>query len=204
MLRRFLITTVAFVAHALLTTSPASGQVRTIDRSSLSPALRVALDSGRGSIVGAGPTTTVPRRPSQVRLAEGQFVVARTHEAPRTVVRRPPLGGVEPIGGAKPDTVILLPLRFLGSDDDDELVELRPVLGLPKPAVLLAANGVFRGSLSIGLEDVRDPARARRLAAGVQMRAATDGDSILPGEFVFEETNRRLWEVSVFSHQPLD
>ena len=203
MVRQLIARSLALATLMLIPAARAESQSPMIERSRLSPAVRNAMDAGRLHVADSSASRRVPPQAGRVRLAAGEFLVARTSEPLRLDVRTRSLGAVEPVGGARPDSVLLLPLRVVGWSDDRELVELRAVLNR-ETAVLDRERGVFRGTLSVGLEDTRAPGRVRKLAGGVRMRAMADADSVLPREYLFEETNRRAWDVSVISAEPFD
>jgi hypothetical protein len=154
-------------------------------------------------VVDSTQATTVSAAASRVNLQRGQFLAARVAEAPRLDERPAPLG-VGGGGRAEVDSVFVLPYSYVGFTADNEQVHLRPAVIRESPLRYRPREGVFRGSLLIGLEDSRAPAVRKQLSGAVRLTLVSQGDTIMPADLELASTNLPLARVTIVAREPTD
>jgi hypothetical protein len=150
------------------------------------------------------PENRMPPAATEVLVQPGQYTATRVAEAPRLEVRRRPLGMTEAPGAKKTDSVLVLPFRWKIETQDNRTMVLRPSLMKEHSLKYSPAEGVFSGSILVGLEDSLAPALRQHLDIAIPLTLVSDGDSIDPDTLRLSFTNQPFVKATVVASVPRD
>ncbi|MBI3983410.1 MAG: hypothetical protein HY337_10900, partial [Gemmatimonadetes bacterium] len=137
-------------------------------------------------------TTDLAASTDSVRLLPGEFVVSRFADS--VLTRSDSSGSI----------TWELPIQLTGIDGDGDLVDLQAAVIVEAGGLRRRPDGLFAGSILLGMQNARDPSRRHPLGRSIAVLVTANADSVRPEQVGIDHTNLPFQRVQLVAIAPPD